>query len=277
MTLTTVPVSVVIPCFGHTEVIGRAVASVANQSVRPMELIVVNDGGGDEVVKALHMLQQVHGANWLSVVTLPANAGAGEARNAGWAAAKAEYIAFLDADDEWHPRKLEIQYAYMNAHPDVAVSGHRHRQERDQHSWDGYQLMEGGSDVSFARFILANRFVTPSAMLKRDLEVRFAAGQRHMEDFRLWLTVLARGGRVVKLDAELACTFKASFGEAGLSAEFVAMELGELRTYWVVCTERPILLPVILALVPYSLAKFLRRYVLLQLRSRKASRSASGR
>lgn len=272
--MTTVPVSVVIPCYRHTDVIERAIASVASQSVRPLEVILVNDGGGDEVSNILSSLQQHYGSDWLSVVTLPINVGAGEARNAGWEVARAEYIAFLDSDDAWHPRKLEMQYGYMSTHSDVAVSGHRHRQERDQPLWDDYELTERASNVSLARLLLANQFITPSAMLKRDLQMRFAAKQRHMEDFRLWLTVVARGGRVVKLDSELACTFKAIFGESGLSAKLVPMELGELRTYWATCRESPMLLPMLLALVPYSLAKCLRRYLLLRLRAFRTSHSA---
>jgi glycosyltransferase involved in cell wall biosynthesis len=236
---------------------------------------VVNDGCGDELDKVLRGFQQHYGSEWLLVVTLPNNVGAGEARNAGWAAAKGEYIAFLDADDAWHPRKLEIQHNFMKAHPDVAVSGHRHRQESGQMRWDGYELTDQYFEVKFPRLLLANQFTTPSAMVRRDLAVRFAVSQRHMEDFRLWLTVVLRGGRVTKLDAELACTFKAIFGASGLSAEMVSMEIGELRTYWAICKETPLMLPLMIILFPYSLAKFVRRYWLLWIRSINASRSES--
>jgi glycosyltransferase involved in cell wall biosynthesis len=238
-------------------------------------LIVVNDGCGDELGNVLRGFQEQFGSDWLSVVTLPNNVGAGEARNAGWAVAKGDYVAFLDADDAWHPRKLEIQYNFMKAHPDVAVSGHRHRQEITQITWNEYELTEQYVEVKFIRFLFANQFATPSAMVKRDLPARFAVNQRHMEDFRLWLTVARGGGRVVKLDAELACTFKAMFGASGLSAEMVSMEIGELRTYWAICIETPLWLPMMIIFVPYSLAKFLRRYWLLWIRSMNVSRCKS--
>jgi glycosyltransferase involved in cell wall biosynthesis len=272
---TTVPVSVVIPCYRHTDVLARSITSVANQSSRPLELIVVNDGCGDELGKVLLGFQEHFGSDWFSVVTLPDNVGAGEARNAGWAVARGEYIAFLDADDAWHPRKLEIQYNFMKAHPNVAVSGHRHRQESDQIRWDDYELTGRYFEIKLPRLLFANQFTTPSAMVKRDLAVRFAVNQRHMEDFRLWLTVVRRGGRMVKLDAELACTFKAIFGASGLSAEMVSMEIGELQTYWAICKETPLMLPMMMIFAPYSLAKFMRRYWLLWIRSFNVSRSAS--
>jgi glycosyltransferase involved in cell wall biosynthesis len=272
----TVPVSVVIPCYGHANVIARAIASVANQSVRPLEVIVVNDGAGDECGKAISELQRYYGNSWLSVLTLPSNVGAGEARNAGWDRATGDYVAFLDADDAWHPRKLEIQYTYMRTHLGVAVSGHRHRRQKSgEVSWDNCDVSGSDLEVSFARLLLANQFITPSAMVRRDLELRFAVRQRYMEDFRLWLSVAAEGHRIVKLNAELACTFKAIYGDSGLSAELVSMEVGELRTYWAVCINKPLLLPLILALVPYSLIKCVRRYLVSWSRALNGRRSSS--
>lgn len=259
---TIVPVSVVIPYYRHAETIGRAVASVARQSVRPLELIVVNDGGGEDVGNVLKNLQDRYGVDWFSIVTLLRNVGAGEARNAGWAVARGAYVAFLDADDAWHPCKIEVQYGYMAMHPEVSVCGHRHRREASDARWDEYRLTEHCFKVTFVRLLFSNQFITPSAMVRGNLDVRFAAKQRHMEDFRLWLTVAIRGGHIVRLEDELACIFKPSFGESGLSAELVRMEMGELQTYWAICREKCLLFPAILLLVPYSLAKFLRRLFL---------------
>ena len=267
LSISTIPVSVVIPCYRHEELLERAIASVANQNSLPMELIVVNDGGGDEVARVVRKLQQRFGTNWIAILTLPINVGAGEARNAGWAVARGEYVAFLDADDAWHPRKLEIQYKFMKDHPDVVVSGHRHRQENTQVVWDDYELTDRYTEVSLARLLIANQFTTPSAMVKRCLVIRFAAKQRFMEDFRLWLTVVQRGGRVVKLDAELACIFKEPFGASGLSAKMLSMEIGELQTYWATCKETPAMVPAMLLFAPYSLLKFLRRCCLRWFRS----------
>lgn len=260
--MTVAPVSVVIPCYRHAETLERAIASVAEQSARALELIVVNDGGCESIGNALKDLQIRYGANWLVVVTLPQNVGAGEARNAGWAVAKGEYVAFLDADDAWHPRKIEIQYGYMENHPDVAVCGHRHRQEINKADWNNYELTGHSYDIKLTHLLLANRFITSSGMVRCNIEARFATKQRYMEDFRLWLTVAARGGRIVKLEDELACIYKAIFGESGLSADMLRMEIGEIQTYWAICRETHFMFPVVVLLVPYSLLKFLRRLII---------------
>ena len=179
--------------------------------------------------------------------------------------ARGAYVAFLDADDAWHPRKIETQYGYMENHPDVAVCGHRHRQEIAGADWHGYDLAGRSYDIKLVHLLLANRFITPSAMVRRNLAVRFASKQRHMEDFRLWLTVAARGGRIVKLEDELACIYKAPFGESGLSSNMIHMEIGELQAYCAICREIPLLSPAMLLLVPYSLIKFLRRLILISM------------
>ena len=264
--ITTVPVSVVIPCYRHAETLDRAIASVAVQSVRPIELIVVNDGGGKWVDDILQKLQLKFGADWLLIVSLPENVGAGEARNAGWQIARGEFVAFLDADDAWHPRKIEIQYDYMKTHPDVAVSGHRNRRGDTNACWDSYELYGPNVDIKLGQLLRANQFITPSVMLKRDLAIRFAAKQRHMEDFQLWLTISAKGWRIVKLGSELACVYKFPYGESGLSAQLMRMEIGELRAYLNICRVKPLLLPGMLLLMPYSLGKFLRRLFLVQWR-----------
>jgi len=261
-----VPVSAVIPCYRHIETLKRAVASVAGQTVKPMEMIVVNDGGGKRVDKEIEELQARYGATWLSMVALPRNLGAGAARNAGWSRAKGTYVAFLDADDAWHPRKIEVQYGYMVTRPDIAVCGHRHRLEANDAHWVDYALTGRCADVKLARLLLANQFITSSAMVRRDLDVRFAATQRYMEDFRIWLTVLIRGRRMVILEDELACIFKPIFGSSGLSANLIRMEIGELRTYLSIGVESPLLLPAIFLFIPYSLGKFLRRWLLVMIR-----------
>ena len=99
-------VSVVIPCFRCTGTIERAVASVAAQTRRPAEVILVDDASGDDTQKLLQKLSQHFEPGWIKLVFLEQNVGAASARNAGWDQATQTYVAFLDADDAWHPKKI---------------------------------------------------------------------------------------------------------------------------------------------------------------------------
>ena len=121
-----VSVSVVVPCYRCARTVERAVASVAAQTALPMEVILVDDASSDGTREALLALRERHAPGWIKLVLLDKNVGAASARNAGWEQGAGQFIAFLDADDSWHPRKLELQYAFMASHPHVAVSGHRH-------------------------------------------------------------------------------------------------------------------------------------------------------
>ena len=92
-----------IPTYNRGHLVGEAVASVLGQTVPPLEVIVVNDGSTDDT---RHRLQP-----YLSHVTYlyQTNQGVSAARNHGIGESRGDFIAFLDSDDVWHPRKLELQ------------------------------------------------------------------------------------------------------------------------------------------------------------------------
>ena len=117
-------VSVVIPCYRCADTIARAVTSIAEQTSRPAEVILVDDCSGDDTLATLYELQAEYPQGWVKVIESPKNAGPGTARNLGWEAATQAYIAFLDADDSWHPQKIEMQYGWMSKNPEVALTGH---------------------------------------------------------------------------------------------------------------------------------------------------------
>jgi glycosyltransferase involved in cell wall biosynthesis len=264
-------VSVVVPCYRCSKTIRRAVNSVAAQTCKPLEVILVDDGSGDDTLDTLLDLQQQYGSDWIKVVPLKVNAGASAARNAGWDIAAGELVAFLDADDAWHPEKIGLQHTFMAAHPEFSLTGHGHRQLDEvpaSHARIG-QLRH--DDVSYRTLLLSNRFITPSAMIRREVPFRFHDAKRHMEDFHLWLTVAANGHRIAILDAELAYIFKAPFGELGLSGDIVAMEKGELDCYWKLHQEGQLGIVPTLALSIYSCTKFLRRIAVSVLLGRRAA------
>jgi glycosyltransferase involved in cell wall biosynthesis len=104
-------VSVVIPTRGRPKTVPRAVKSALCQSLQQLEVIVVVDGDGSETVAELESLKDPR----LCILTLPKPVGGAEARNIGVQTAHADWIAFLDDDDEWLPKKLEYQLACAKA------------------------------------------------------------------------------------------------------------------------------------------------------------------
>jgi glycosyltransferase involved in cell wall biosynthesis len=228
---------------------------------------LVDDGSGDETRDVLTALQSRYSAGWIQLVLLDQNVGAASARNAGWDQAKGEYVAFLDADDAWHPRKLELQYQFMQPRPDVVVSGHDHIQV------DAAQALEERSlgeldfrTVSRCSVLLKNPFVTPSFMVRRDLPYRFLAGRRYMEDHYFLMQVATTDLPIMKIALPLSLTFKKSFGETGLSASLWAMQCGELENYDLLLKSKKISFFTALCLKAYSWLKFCRRIFIVMFR-----------
>lgn len=112
-------VSVVIPAYNREKTIEKAIASVLNQTVKPFEIIVVDDKSTDSTVKLVHSLCQDYSI--IKLICLKKNSGAQAARNYGIKAAKGEWIAFLDSDDELRENTLEIHREVANSHPEYDV------------------------------------------------------------------------------------------------------------------------------------------------------------
>lgn len=98
-------VSVVIPTHNRPQSALDAVASAAGQTLQDIEIIVVIDGPDEATQAALRSVDDPR----LRIVQLEVNRGAAAARNAGVAAARGQWIALLDDDDQWQPEKLSLQ------------------------------------------------------------------------------------------------------------------------------------------------------------------------
>jgi glycosyltransferase involved in cell wall biosynthesis len=108
-----VTISAVIPAYNSSRTLCDALESVRAQTYRVHEIIVVDDGSTPEEAEAVDRV-----AAGCTVIHLSTNRGSSVARIMGVARATGEWVAFLDSDDVWLPRKIEQQVAYINAHPD---------------------------------------------------------------------------------------------------------------------------------------------------------------
>ena len=104
-------VSVVLPTFNRRALLLEAAESVRAQTFTDWELVVADDGSTDGSAEAVEAL----GDPRIRVLRLPRVGRAAVARNAGVRAARGEWIAFLDSDDAWEPRKLAVQVDAMRA------------------------------------------------------------------------------------------------------------------------------------------------------------------
>ena len=105
-------VTVVLPFYNRTQTIEGSLTSVINQTFINWELLIVDDGSSEEESKNVTELVIQLKDSRIQVLIQNKNLGGGAARNIGMLAAKGEYIALLDSDDEWEIDKLERQVVF---------------------------------------------------------------------------------------------------------------------------------------------------------------------
>ncbi len=111
--------SIIIPVYNASKTIAATVRSVLEQTIRDIEIIMIDDGSTDESLA--EMLTLAAGDQRIKALS-QTNMGVAATRNYGVHISRAPLIAFLDADDLWHPQKLERHAAYHDSHPRVAAS-----------------------------------------------------------------------------------------------------------------------------------------------------------
>ncbi|SEK06965.1 glycosyltransferase [Paraburkholderia diazotrophica] len=263
-----VPVTVIVPCYNCATTIERAVASVARQTCRPVEVILVDDCSNEETAIVLSGIQNTYGSEWVRVMRQAENAGPGAARNAAWGMATQPYIAFLDSDDAWHPQKIAIQYGWMRFHPDVAISGHPVEQlsESNNHAMSMTRLIMPAQPRQVSRFhvLFSNRFTPSSVMVRGDVAARFDERKRHAEDYFMLLElVLVEAGTAFLFPSPLSYVFKRQFGaSSGLSAQLWKIQKGEQHNYLHFWRAGAVSFPEWMSFSVMSFAKYLRRCTL---------------
>lgn len=113
-------VSVVIPLYNKERHIERALRSVCSQSLRELEVIVIDDGSTDDGAEIVKNYIEQYEEGRIQLIKQK-NAGVAAARNAGIERATAEMVAFLDADDEWQPGFLEKISQLREAYPQAGA------------------------------------------------------------------------------------------------------------------------------------------------------------
>lgn len=130
-------ISVVIAAYNAAATLGETLRSLEAQSLRPMEIVVVDDGSTDGTWELLEACGSPIRA------FRQANSGIGAARNRGMREAQGDFIALLDADDVCDPARLQLQFEYLSAHPDVLLCS------TDFSSFDASGLLERSSIGSY--------------------------------------------------------------------------------------------------------------------------------
>jgi len=236
-------ISVVIPAWNARVWVGRAIESVLAQSRRADEIIVIDDGSTDgtaDVVRQfgddVRLIEQ-------------SNAGASQARNTGVKAACGDWIAFLDADDQWLPRRLAAQCDYLQKYPQLVwttANFHRcrcRRRHRQKSDLAGIRL-ENVQKILAEKSFFESYFdahaagaagCTDTMLIRKDVLEEaglFLPGQKRMNDVDMWLRIAYLGRPIGYIAEPLAMYHTDVIGivkthtDAALICEFIDRHIG---------------------------------------------------
>jgi len=214
-------VSIVIPAYAAAAFIDLTLDSVAAQTFRDFEIIVVDDGSPDDTKAVVDRWLARTGTRGICVRRT--NGRIAAARNTGLKAAAGELIALLDHDDLWRPEKLERCVAELDAHPGTVLVGHH------------TDVVEGGKvlhierkgpavPAMYERLLFEGNAIAPSgAVFRRDLALAIGGFREEpqfntVEDYDFWMR-LAQKGPFRFLDAVLS-SYTVISGSASRRVEY---------------------------------------------------------
>ena len=188
-------------------ILKEAVESILHQTLEDFEFIIIDDGSTDDSREYLAALQD----NRIRLIRNSGNIGLTKSLNIGLKAAKGKYIARMDSDDVSLPTRFEIQFNYMESHPNVIMCGSRVSFIGDQIGIsDSIRNRERENTEDYRiRLLLAHpgphhpTFFMRYEMMKRH-EITYDENLRCAQDYGL-CTELSRYGDIVVLDDVLVC------------------------------------------------------------------------
>ncbi len=198
-------VSIILPSYNYENYIGKTIDSVLNQSYPNWELIIIDDGSMDNSLdvikrykdKRIHLFTQK-------------NKGVSSTLNRGIRNSNCKYICFLDADDKYHPDKLDAQVEYMNSGFDIVTTQVQVIDDKDEESpiehfkmtWNLYDKKEIFGEDRVANFLYKNYFCKSSLMIRKELFNKYGYFDPRLitaYDLDLWLRMIP-SAKITRID-----------------------------------------------------------------------------
>lgn len=197
-------VSVVMAVHNEERYVDRAIRSVVRQGLADWELVIVDDASTDSTPQLL----QTYTDPRIRVITLTTNSGPGAARNLGIDFAKAEWIAFLDGDDEYEPERLSVlhELGTQNSCDVVCDTQSVIVDSRVVGGMHAHASIERDSQqLTLTRFLVDCPVLTPviRAGFLRGHGLKFPEDRMYLEDMHLWVSMLLLAPKWIRITAPL--------------------------------------------------------------------------
>lgn len=193
-------VSVLMPVYNGEKYLRAAIDSILDQDYRDIELIILDDGSSDSSAA----VALTYSDKRIRLISNSKNLGIAETLNRGIELCRGEYIVRMDADDISHPSRIATQVDFMDAHPDIGISGTNVQTfgTADATKW----MYPSDPDAVRAELLFSPSLAHPTVILRRNIlldnKLRYSSAYPHAEDYEFWLrcsrhTRLSNLGRIL--------------------------------------------------------------------------------
>ena len=196
-------ISIIVPIHNNEKTLPLCLESIFNQTVKPTEIILVDDGSADNSLEVLKQITNKESELRIKIVEQQ-NKGAPAARNNGFDESRGEFILFLDADVIMEPEMLEKMLEALRANPENSYaycSFKLGRHKMIAQKFDAQKLKEVN-------------YISTMSLIRRAHFPRFDESLKKFQDWDLWLTMLEKGHTGVAIEEIL---FKAIPNKQGMS------------------------------------------------------------
>lgn len=202
--------SIITPCYNASAYLKICIESVRQQSCQGWEMIIVDDASTDDSLAIAREYQQIDPR--VRVIALTTNCGVVGARNAALEQASGRYIAFLDSDDRWLPRKLEVQLeALTSSGAAVCYSSYYSIDATGQRTG----IFQAPAQTDYQRLLRGNCIGNLTGIYDASQLGKESFQLVGHEDYAMWLSLLRRAGRAVGVRE---CLAEYRLGHGSLSA-----------------------------------------------------------
>ena len=230
--------TVIIPIYNNENILENLQNKILFLSKNYIQIIIIDDFSQDKTYSELNNFVKRNNLINVEIYKNSKNMGPSYSRNIGLKKATADYIAFLDSDDDWHPQKINIQIKMMKKF-DSKISGTQHKVIRleelhDEQSID-YQNIETApySIIKWPKILFVSPYATPSVIIHKSLkEYLFDETIRYSEDYNLWKRITYKY-KAIKILLPLTYTFKHDYISEtnSLSSNLRKMQLGVEKSF----------------------------------------------
>ena len=244
--------SIIIPCYNAEVTITKTLASCLNQTFTDYEIIIIDDCSTDNTI---NLIKEINSDN-IKTYKLSSNKGPSYARNYGWEKATGDYICFLDSDDIWYYKKLEI-IANILATNKIHFLAHGFSVKDFNFEQINKNKKNTLKKINYKSLLLLNKAITPCVVIQnKNIKERFDESMKYCEDHDLWVRIAIKYD-LYYLPIKLTTLNRPILQPGGLSSSRLKMRIGEIKVFFNISKLKKWIILFLPILILYSLFKYM--------------------